>query len=69
MSKILVILILILFFIYIFPRRNSKIKENTQEKSIHWTTSRFNKSPPRNNIKFRPEDEIGVIRLDHTIYD
>ena len=68
----LFIVIAILYFIYNFQN----IQENTrreplvvQERERDITSTRFKRGIPSTNIKYRPENELGVISSDHLIYD
>ena len=68
----LFILLAIVAFIYKFQN----IQENTrrepfvvQERERDVTSTRFRRGIPPTNIKYRPENELGVISSDHLIYD
>jgi len=74
----LFIVIAILYFIYNFQniqentRREPLVvqeRERERERERDITSTRFKRGIPPTNIKYRPENELGVISSDHLIYD
>lgn len=65
---IIFITLVILYIIFRRPSKTQDIKIYRNDDKIDLTTTRFRRGIPKENIKFRPEDEIGVIQLFH-VYD
>ena len=72
----LFIVIAILYFIYNFQniQENTRreplvVQERERERERDITSTRFKRGIPSTNIKYRPENELGVISSDHLIYD
>lgn len=67
----LLIVIAIIYFISRFqkPQANPRPRPQVRENKIDITTTRFRRGIPQNNIKYRPENELGVISSDHLVYD
>jgi len=70
----LFILLAIVAFIYKFQniQENTRrepfvVQERERERDV--TSTRFRRGIPPTNIKYRPENELGVISSDHLIYD
>lgn len=70
MIKLLIVIGLI-YLIYTFRNIQGRTprREPPQEQKIDITTSRFKRGIPKHNIKYRPENELGIISSDHLIYD
>ena len=68
MNKRLIYFFVIITLVYIATRYSMT---ETQERytSGNITSTCFRTGIPNTNIQYRLEDEVGVIRLDHLIYD
>lgn len=64
------IIFLTIIILYIISRRDPPRQRIHiyRNDTIDLTTTRYRRGIPDENIKFRPEDEVGIIQLFH-IYD
>ena len=51
------------------PVQEREQKEFSFQEKMDITSSRFSSPYPKVNIKHRPEDEVGILRIDGLIYD